>query len=68
VKRLAAEILPIFRSCEVHREALAALIVFQKAAEREQLSVGLVEEVTSFIQRVQKNPSLRFREGSNLVS
>ena len=47
VKRLAAEMLPIFQSCEVHREALAALIVFQKAAEMEQLSVGLVEEVTS---------------------
>jgi tetratricopeptide (TPR) repeat protein len=68
VKRLAAEMLPIFQSCEVHREALAALIVFQKAAEMEQLSLGLVEEVTSFLQRVQTNPSLRFREGSSLVS
>lgn len=68
VKRLASEMLPIFQSCEVHREALAALIVFQKAAEMEQLSLGLVEEVSSFLQRVQTNPSLRFREGSNLVS
>jgi tetratricopeptide (TPR) repeat protein len=68
VKRLAAEMLPIFQSCEVHREALAALIVFQKAAEMEQLSVGLVEEVTTFLQRVQTNPSLRFREGSSLAS
>lgn len=68
VKRLAAEMLPIFQSCEVHREALAALIVFQKAAEMEQLSLGLVEEVSSFLQRVQTNPSLRFREGSNPVS
>lgn len=68
VKRLAAEVLPIFQSCEVHREALAALIVFQRAAEMEQLSVGLVEEVTSFLQRVQTNPSLRFREGSGVVS
>lgn len=68
VKRLAAEMLPIFQSCEVHREALAALIVFQKAAEMEQLSLGLVEEVSSFLQHVQTNPSLRFREGSNLVS
>lgn len=66
VKRLAAEMLPIFQSCEVHREALAALIVFQKAAEMEQLSLGLVEEVTTFLQRVQTNPSLRFREGSSL--
>ena len=62
VKRLAAEMLPIFQSCEVHREALAALIVFQKAAEMEQLSVGLVEEVASFLHRVRTNPNLRFRE------
>jgi tetratricopeptide (TPR) repeat protein len=61
VKRLATEMLPIFQSCEVHREAIAALIVFQKAAEMEQLSVGLVEEVTTFLQRVRSNPSLRFR-------
>ena len=64
VKRLASEILPIFQSCEVHREALAALIVFEKAAEMEQLSVGLVEEVASFLQRARTNPSLRFRESS----
>ncbi|HEX5720438.1 MAG TPA: tetratricopeptide repeat protein [Thermoanaerobaculia bacterium] len=62
VKHLASRMLPIFRSCEVHREALAALIVFQKAAEMEQLSVGLVDEVTTFLQRVQRNPDLRFRE------
>ncbi len=61
VKRLAGEMLPIFRSCEVHREALAAFIVFQQAAEMEQLSLGLVEEVTTFLQRVRTNPSLRFR-------
>ena len=61
-KRLATKMLPIFKSCEVHREAIAALIVFQQAAEMEQLSVGLVEEVTSFLHRVRTNPSLRFRE------
>ena len=63
VKRLASEMLPVFQSYEIHREALAALIVFQKAAEMEQLSVGLVEEVTAFLQRARTNPSLRFREG-----
>ena len=64
VKHLASRMLPIFQSCEVHREALAALIVFQKAAELEELSVGLVEEVTSFLQRVRTNPSLRFRDNN----
>ncbi|HYN20582.1 MAG TPA: hypothetical protein VE078_06455, partial [Thermoanaerobaculia bacterium] len=65
VKRLASEMLPVFRSYEVHREALAALIFFQKAAEMEQLSVGLVEEVSTFLQRARTNPSLRFREGES---
>ncbi len=51
VKRLAGEILPIFRSCEVPQEALAALIVFQKAAEMEQLTLGLVEEVSTVLRR-----------------
>lgn len=64
VKQLAGEMLPIFQSCDVHREAIAAMIVFQKAAEMEQLSVSLVEEVSSFLQRVRSNPSLRFRGDS----
>ncbi|HYG62136.1 MAG TPA: zf-HC2 domain-containing protein [Thermoanaerobaculia bacterium] len=62
-KRLIQEILPIFRSCEVHGEALAALIVFQQAAEMEQLSLGLVEEIASFLQQAKSNPGLRFRDG-----
>lgn len=62
VKCLAEEILPIFQSCEVHREAIAALIVVQKAAEVEQLTLGLVEEVSTFLERARTNPTLRFRE------
>jgi len=62
VKRLAAKMLPIFQSCEVHREAIAALIFFQKAAEKEKLSAGILEKVTTFLQQVRTNPSLRFQE------
>ena len=51
VKRLAGEILPIFRSCKVPQEALAALIVFRKAAEMEQLTLGVVEEVSTALRR-----------------
>lgn len=52
VKHLAAEILPIFRSREVHREALAAWITFQKAAEMEKITVGLVQEISSYLEKV----------------
>jgi tetratricopeptide (TPR) repeat protein len=64
-QRMALEMIPIFQSCEVHQEALAAVIVLQKAAEMEQLTLGLVEEVSAFLERVRANPAnagLRFRE------
>lgn len=61
VKRLAAEMLPVFQSREVHREALAAFLVFQQAVEREQLTLGLVEEVSSYLKKSRGNPQLRFR-------
>lgn len=63
-RRLAEEMLPVFRSCEIHREALAALIVFQQAAEMEQLTLGLIEEVSAFLEQAKDNPDLRFREGA----
>jgi tetratricopeptide (TPR) repeat protein len=60
-QRLAAEMLPVFRSHDVPREALGALIVFQRAAEMEQLTLGLVEEVSTFLEQARDNPGLRFR-------
>lgn len=60
-KSLAVEVIPVFRSREVYREALAALIVFQKAAEMEQLSLGLVEEIADYLKRARGNPDLPFR-------
>jgi tetratricopeptide (TPR) repeat protein len=65
VKRLAAEMLPVFQSREVHREALAAFLVFQQAAEREQLTLGLVEEVSSYLKKSRGNPQIRFRGGED---
>lgn len=50
-QRTAREIIPIFQAREVHREALAALIVLQQAAEMEQLSLGLVDEVAAVLKR-----------------
>lgn len=61
VRRLVSEMLPVFQACEVHREALAALIVLEKAAEKE-LTLGLVEEVAGFLQQARGNPALRFRD------
>jgi hypothetical protein len=49
MRRLAEEMLPIFKSRDIHREALAALLVFQKAAEMERVTLGLIREVSSYL-------------------
>jgi len=53
VRRLAAEMLPIFESRRIHREALAALNLFHRAAEREALTVGTLRKI---IQRLEDAP------------
>lgn len=62
-KSLAEEVIPVFRSREVYREALAALIVFQRAAEMEQLTLSLVEEISEYLKQARGNPQLPFRSG-----
>lgn len=58
-KRLAAEMHPIFVSREVQREAIAALLVFQQAAEQETASLHLIDEVIRSVKRAQANPQAR---------
>jgi tetratricopeptide (TPR) repeat protein len=60
MKELAGEMLPIFQAADVHREALAALAVFQQAAAREAATLELVEEVAAFLGRARHDPELRF--------
>src|SRR5436305_997840 len=43
VKRLAAEMVPIFESRDVHQEALAALLLFRRAVHAEELALCLLE-------------------------
>ena len=62
-KRLAEEMLPIFRSREIHREAIAALLCFQRAAEMEQVTQSMIGEIASYLERARANPGLRFRAG-----
>ncbi|MEP7011089.1 MAG: hypothetical protein ABJC13_12260 [Acidobacteriota bacterium] len=51
IKQLAIEVLPLFESREVHREAMGALILFQRAAEQENLTVELARQVAAFLSR-----------------
>jgi tetratricopeptide (TPR) repeat protein len=62
LRELAGEMLPVFQARDVHREALAALALFQQAAAREEASLDLVRRVSSYLSRARRDPGLRFRE------
>jgi tetratricopeptide (TPR) repeat protein len=56
LKRLAVEVMPIFEARDVQREALATLIVFQKACEQERLTVQLAVQLAAALRREQPAP------------
>lgn len=60
VKRLAAEMVPIFESRDVHQEAIAALLIFKEAAEAEKISLGLLGRIAAYLERARRNPEMRF--------
>jgi tetratricopeptide (TPR) repeat protein len=62
MKQLAEEMHEIFSSDGVHREAIAALLLFEEAARQEVLTVEAIEEVADYLKRARGNPSLRFRK------
>ncbi len=62
LKRLVAEMLPVFTSRNIHREALAALVFFRQAVEAERASAALVAKVGEFLRQAQHAPELRFEE------
>ncbi len=62
IKRLAEEMMPIFSSLHIHREALAALAFWRQAVEAEKAGIELVTGVASFLKRAQHDPELRFEK------
>lgn len=60
VKRLAAEMVPIFESRDVHQEAIAALLIFKQAAEAERVSLDLLGRIAAWLQRSRRDPDARF--------
>jgi tetratricopeptide (TPR) repeat protein len=62
MRRLAEEMLPIFHSRDIHREAIAALVVFQKAAEMERVTLGLIRDVSGYLKESRATGSFRSRE------
>jgi tetratricopeptide (TPR) repeat protein len=62
VKRTAEEMMPIFSSRQIHREALAALIFWKQAVDAERTGTELVSGVAAFLKRARHDPDLRFQE------
>jgi Tetratricopeptide repeat len=60
VKALSEELAAVFESEGVHREALAALLLFQEAAEREAATPELARRVLRFLFRARYDQGLRF--------
>jgi tetratricopeptide (TPR) repeat protein len=59
VHSLVREMLPVFQCREIHREALAALRLFQQAVEEERATVALVRQLVAYLHRARYNPELR---------
>jgi tetratricopeptide (TPR) repeat protein len=60
VKLLARELAVLFDGKGVHREALAALRLFQDAAEQEHATAELARRVLGYLFRARHDPDLRF--------
>lgn len=58
-RRLVDELVPLLRARRVHREAMAALLVLQQAARRQQATSAMAREVAATLRRVQEKGTSR---------
>jgi tetratricopeptide (TPR) repeat protein len=58
LKQLAAGMIPLFASCHIHREALAALRFFQSAVAAETATCGLLARLAGYLRRAEHDPDL----------
>lgn len=63
-RQLALEMLPIFQSRDIHREALAALAVFRRAVEIDTVTLGMVEDIAAYLRRSRHQSPLAFEQPS----
>lgn len=64
-RRVAAEILPIFRSRQIQREAIAAVMVFQQAVEKDRITFELIRRFSKSLEESRDNPRLRRESAAN---
>lgn len=62
VRFLAEAMIPIFQSQDIHREAFAALVLFQEAARREAVTLSLVKRLAAYLREASADQDLSFSE------
>jgi tetratricopeptide (TPR) repeat protein len=62
-RQLVEDAAAIFRHLGITREALAAVLVLQRAFELEAASVALLEPVAALLRRLARDPAARFEPG-----
>ena len=60
VREMTAELVALFESKNIHREALAALQLFQRAVVLESATAELARSLTAYLYRARYDPELRF--------
>jgi tetratricopeptide (TPR) repeat protein len=60
VRRVAEEMLPVFQAQDIHREALAALALFQEAARQDLLTLEQALAIAAYLREARNEPELRF--------
>jgi tetratricopeptide (TPR) repeat protein len=60
VAAIAGEMVTVFASRQIYREALAAVVLFRKAAEAEAATADLVHRLSRYLDRARREPDLRF--------
>lgn len=60
LRQLAEEMHPIFAAEDIHREAMAALLLFQESARRDALTLDSIEDLAAYLRAARANPALRY--------
>ena len=61
LKNIASEMLSVFSSLRINREAIAALVLFQKAVELERATFSLVRDLSAYLKNSRNEANLPFR-------
>lgn len=56
LKKLAQQLIPIFEARDVHREALASLLMFWRACEEERLTEELLRDLADALRKKRRQP------------